>query len=399
MQVSTSLRKSSFLCKPKPGYEICLVEKDVKTLFPTVGSPAVSKLSLFAPFSKNYLPCRKSEPPGKSALPFCIDAGVGWHWHAGWSDLAGYFGDLGDPSSANFPLYHLDGHQLAIDQPIWCLEDYLNAPLRRAPLECSPVSSSDASLSGNGLPEDFSWQPIERLAYYCAAHSVKRERYGIHLHRKGVARMSAEIHQKCPDEPLIIVQLAAVYSLLAHELCHAWIEDLCSVVDFLQGVDKSKAERRYSLTHRRHRGYILMEEALCNTAAYGWLHGFLQAPDCMVGMPSFDPERILCAFEKWMRQQPLGYRDFVAINDAPVQSEIFVGNICRLLIQLYGVEEVPEKERDVGEWVYQMSHGLTEAVELFFGCEMKPAIGHVLMRKTSRHDALWAGAVPIRIEA
>ncbi|MBV5311512.1 hypothetical protein [Chromatium okenii] len=207
--------------------------------------------------------------------------------------------------------------------------------------------------SNSTLPEENRPHPcrkwrMEMLAYYSPAHTNRRDAYGIHLTQRGIAKVAFQVHEQCSNEPLEIVVLATAYMLLAHEICHAWIEDLCCLFDFFDGENAPKSKRRYARINNRFNGYIFMEEAICNTAAYGFLYKHLtehqenlmplfKTSTIPTFIPPFNADRILNAFENWMMKQPKGYKNFVAIQETPAQSELFIENMCRLLVEIYRV--------------------------------------------------------------
>ena len=107
-----------------------------------------------------------------------------------------------------------------------------------------------------------------------------------------------------------------------------------------------------------------MEEAICNTAAYGALQSFLNGKDAD-DIPKYDSKVILSAFETCMRKQPQGYKDFFAITDAPHKSQLFILNVCRLLVDIYAGED--SKQNPSNQLGYKHIRCISEAVGLFFG--------------------------------
>ena len=113
-----------------------------------------------------------------------------------------------------------------------------------------------------------------------------------------------------------------------------------------------------------------MEEAICNTSAYGWLRTFLHTSPSdgrEEDMPVFDADVVLKAFSDEMRNQPKGYCNFIEIGDEPPDSSVLAGNIARLLCEVY--EIMPSGDRrgkDVGrDWGFREAQSLVK--EFFSG--------------------------------
>lgn len=180
---------------------------------------------------------------------------------------------------------------------------------------------------------------IEHAAYYVPAHGGDLCRYGIHLTKRGIAHIANAVYERCrsiasyKDNLKHIIILASIQKLYAHEVCHAWIEYLCCLLDFEVGVRKTPSERFYAATNYKYNYYIFMEEAICNTFAYGLLNRYLMESDLL---KSEEKETIMAAFACIMRRAPKGYCDFLAITESPAKSTIFHANVVRLLVEIYG---------------------------------------------------------------
>ena len=359
--------------------------------------------TIFSPFSQKYL-LRERYLHDKTdgALRLLIDANLNWHWGVKDDNLYVEIGrDFEKLASADFQLYSMETKCIVENQPSWDMGECMNAPPENGENQNSRAERDDDSAEEADISMPCRKWRMERLAYYAPAHTNKPDRYGIHLTKRGIAKLAYQVHQLCPGEPLEIVQLAAVYKLFAHEMCHAWIEDICCLIDFSEGETAPRLARRYAKIQQRYKGYIFMEEAVCNTAAYGWLHNFLC--DLTDGrepaMPSFNPQNILNAFEQWMRRQPQGYRDFLAIKEPPHQNEIFVQNICRLLVEVYGVDRYGCHSNYSRPWHDRPLHEISEAVEVFFAGHLTPDCRHFHSRDANRRDTLWASEPPLHVES
>lgn len=341
---------------------------------------------IFTPFAQKYLLKEGRLRDQGTLMRMLVDIHLGWLWSVRDDDFyAGIARNYEDLIQQPFELYanksgdHIDKYIIE-GQPTWDmsapLEDFREDYPREeeAPFEESPLKRQG-------------WR-MEHLAWYSPAHMNPANRYGIHITRRGVAHVAQQVHALCPNEPLEIIQMTAAYKLYAHELCHAWIEDMACLFDFSQGERAANKQRNYAKTQARFNGYIFMEEAICNTAAYGWLKEFLGAPKGIIkkdkGLPNYNAQAILDAFAQWMRGQPKGYRDFAEIQEKPIESELFVQNVFRLLIEVYGIGRHG-----------RYSHEVTEAIETFLGGRLTPDGEHFHSRSSSRWDSLWCSEPPI----
>ncbi len=198
---------------------------------------------------------------------------------------------------------------------------------------------------------------MELLAFYLPAHLNDIDQYGIYLPAEGVAKavnsiemLNAERGNSSLNREDLI--LAVTFTLFAHEMCHAWIEDICCLLDG-ENPTGAKGDRRYARIHRRFNSYIFMEEAICNTAAYAWLHHFSS------GESEAPHNRdILTAIEAWMRTQPKGYNAFRCLEERPHTSELFTNYVSRLLFEIYGIEDPAPTRMEVKSVVKDyFSHG------------------------------------------
>lgn len=356
----------------------------------------MSSKNICSPFSQKYL-LRKEYLVGKTDASFrlLLDANLNWHWGVKddplYSEISRDFDKL---IRTRFQPYSTDTQCVVISQPSWDMTSCMSDSARNDEIPISQESPRDDPVQEKDPLTCRKWR-MEHWAYYSPAHTNKSDRYGIHLTKRGIAKLAHQVHQFCPEEPLEIIQLAAVYKLYAHEMCHAWIEDICCLIDFSECETGPKLARRYAQTQKRYHSYIFMEEAICNTAAYGWLRNFLfDSPGNRdPSMPPFNPQNILDAFEKCMRTQPKGYRNFLAINEQPHKSEIFVQNVCRLLGEIYGVDYYGSN------WKHSHSyHEIAEAVGTFFGGCIAPDCSHFHSHDKNRRDSLWAGRLPLHVE-
>jgi hypothetical protein len=364
----------------------------------------MARSTIFTPFAQKYL-LRERWLHDKTdgALRLLIDSGLGWHWGIRDDKLFSQINrDFEKLAESDFELYSAQSDCMLANQSTWNMEKCMDDPQSDREKQTVQIDKSETrTTEGNANSSCGSWR-MEHLAYYSPAHTTGAALYGIHLSKRGLAKVAQQVHGLCPDEPLEIVQMASVYKLFAHEMCHAWIEDICCMFDFSNGESAPADERIYAQTQRRWNGYILMEEAICNTAAYGWLRHFLFEvnPKEKQSMPAFDAETILRAFEKWMRSQPAGYRDFVAIEEAPPISALFIQNICRLLMEVYkpGSHHRGWDGNLSRPWHEFHSKGLHDVVGEYFGAHLQRDLKHISFRKLNRWDQLWIGNQPLHVE-
>lgn len=155
------------------------------------------------------------------------------------------------------------------------------------------------------------FKPKDYLAFYRPAHIVNEvEDYGIFFIRDRMFRAVTELPQNRTwagmDEKLKEkYRRLFFYKVFVHELCHAWMEDLVSKVCIENDVDIKASP--YTKTLKKYQSYIPMEEALCNTAAYGYLYNLKKDDNSC--------DEIKKEIFSWMRRQPHGYRHFKEIKE------------------------------------------------------------------------------------
>jgi hypothetical protein len=299
------------------------------------------------PFSeKSLFSDRISGKNQISKIPLILYLNINWHW--GFSRRAGepYFiikRDYQALITKKFDLFSTNEKCIKTNQPTWNMDEYTTLG----------IEHDDGEDHEKAETENCAGWRMEHLAYYCPAHYSNHSAFGIHITKRGVAKIAESVSRRCPEQPLEIIQIAAFYLLVAHEMCHAWIEDICSIHDFANFERRAKSSRQYAKTHKEYGSYIFMEEAICNTAAYGWLRTFLftsPSDGREKDMPVFNDHAVLRAFVAEMRSQPKGYRDFIEIDDEPPESGKLAGNIARLLCEVY---EIMPGARRRGKDVYR----------------------------------------------
>lgn len=338
------------------------------------------RIPIFKPFAQKYL-LKKQLIRAKlpSGINLLIQEKLDWHWQHReglLSQVEKGYSEARLAEAADFSFYaNEDDPNVIGEQPKWRM-DKPDIP-----------DSDDSSKTDESTGEMPSGWRMERLAFYAPAHFNNEGEYGIHLTIEGIAKLARTVHQGCSEQELKIMRLAAAYKLYAHELCHAWIEDICCLIDFAAGFGSPSDQSRYAKTQKRYHGYIFMEEAICNTAAYGWLHHFLGEgqPGTAASEPDFNASEILNAFAQWMRNQPKGYREFLVIEQLPHQNDLFIRNVWRLLVEVY---RYPEYEA-------------RQALEAYFNGHFSLP-DHHWESETDRHCwdeySLWGGEPPMYLD-
>ena len=349
---------------------------------------------VFAPFSQKYIRlgggCVNCHGSGDAAR-LLIDGNLDWHWGCSATDahacprLDPLFASIRDQreelSAVKFDLFGSSGDPCIVtNQKTWKMDD----PFDPWDWGCQRDDEPRGERRETRTADYNCWR-MEHLAYYVPAHGSAPERYGIHLTKRGIIQVAAKLDSYCKvkqDQEVIL--LVATYMLFAHEACHAWIEDLVSLIEFARGLAPNDQLSVYSAAQNKHNGYIFMEEAICNTAAHGLLHCFLTEKSVHTLAPSYDATAILTACRKFMQQQPRGYKDFAPIRKSPHENEIFIRNLGRLLLQVY-----LGSNRDVDR--------VESVIGVFFGVD-RHIFRHFESSDRSRWEVLWTEEPPLHTE-
>jgi len=329
-----------------------------------------------------------------------VEADILWHWDVlrnidAYNEIDCNSGALTQPE---FLLYAGDQACVVEDQPTWDMGDFMATAPADALGSMRDAFRPCENKAARRLPPRCRQWRMKQFAFYTPAHLAGADQYGIHLSRRGVAHVVRQVHALCPGQPLEIIKMATVYMLYAHELAHAWIEDIVCMSDFEKGERKPKGQRRFVKVSRQYHGYIFMEEALCSTAAFGSLHAFLfDRSDRLPSMPPFDAEQVLAAFEQWMRLQPRGYRDFIAIRERPDQSAGFIRNLLRLLLEVYQLYS-DEYASPLILNKYTQWRRVAQLIDAYFACYIGPALGDFRSKASSGMGGMWKMAPPIHLE-
>lgn len=167
-----------------------------------------------------------------------------------------------------------------------------------------PDVPPDSDSSNNN--SEFPATGVDKVAWYRPARyhksgNNKNDWYGIHFDAAKIKGLALRIQQKNFDSTFKSrARLekkwlhAAVIKVYCHEVCHGWVEDLCSIAQTLTGVDY------YTETTKRFGFYLKEEEAICNTSALSMTKFFYEV----------ESNDEISSLIQSMKSAPPGYRDF-----------------------------------------------------------------------------------------
>jgi hypothetical protein len=110
------------------------------------------------------------------------------------------------------------------------------------------------------------------------------------------------------------------------------------MVDFEMGMSSGQPNS-YLSTHQKYGGFIAREEAVCETAAYGWVHDCLKKsltknPSNKAEIDSFKEE-----YKKWLNYSVsglVGYSNYCKnVKEAPIRNQTFIKGLARLISTRY----------------------------------------------------------------
>lgn len=192
-----------------------------------------------------------------------------------------------------------------------------------------PISNQTFQLPANGV-----YITADALGSYRPAHFFDSDKYGITFQRDQFLKSVCGYISKLQNEDIkkSDLYILIIYHVFAHEVCHSWVEDIVSMIDFELG-NKKDTSNFYSTAHNHYRGFIAREEAVCETAAYGWVH------DCLLKSKYTKDHSITAAYEKWVEDSVdalPGYGNYCSsVKQAPIESQTFIKGLAKLISSRY----------------------------------------------------------------
>jgi hypothetical protein len=211
---------------------------------------------------------------------------------------------------------------------------------------------------------------------YHPASFVPNEDYGIHMPEIEFIRIAQGVNALCPEQPREVVLVTTSYFAYCHLAAHAWIEDICSILDFHDSEAPHSPDRRYLKAHRRYGGYLLMEEVLCNLAALSLLPAFLSVDKGTKKsrkIPDYDARKIIIAFVRWLGGS---YGLKVPLDQPFFSHREFLYGIERLLYEVYDYREATMMDRET-----TLADQVRIVLANFFGAPLLPVKGHTWMSR------------------
>jgi hypothetical protein len=236
----------------------------------------------------------------------------------------------------------------------------------------------------------------DTYAYYRSAHAClgkeppekSPEKYGIFYIPEAFYELCKYINSNHKNFELKKNLLLLVfYHIYAHEVCHAWVEDIVSMVNFKSGLNDPLSNCYRERIDR----FKPFEESLCETAAYAW------SRDCLAKSFGNDISRkrsLFTAYKKWHEDSVgnlSGYSRYRKLKTAPVTQPAFIKGICRLVAGGYFKRQKNELCRKVIEDFFggKINRG---SKEKFKGLARVPTSGTAAFAHLA--DSAWLKIVP-----
>jgi hypothetical protein len=324
--------------------EFALEGADVRILAVTKGQsvgPSLKMVNVLAPPS--YFPFLSYMPSSLSSRAYLATGGFAykideeiaacsasiWWTEPAEGDIPSRMGEfLPEPDDAPPVSFPVAGHNgVPLIQPLWDL----NNPVINDPSNDLPKTPTEDIRDGWDIPVR------DPLAWYVPASpaSIKSRLYGIHFNASLILR---ECNQICASNPKLSGledKFLTAFTLMVfwHEVAHGWIQDMSFAADVVGNRGPLKnwplnPEPNYFRVGARYGGLILMEEAICNTAALNMMSWWLNH------RPWFKDIRPYIV--EYMRGQTTGYKDFIdGIPGVACAASLFEKNILCLLTNVY----------------------------------------------------------------
>ena len=223
--------------------------------------------------------------------------------------------------------------------------DWFDEPLNQ---NDNPKEEEDTFENQNSDSSPNFWlpKPIDTLAVYKPAHFADEDEYGYGIAFKKDAFLNSVVPyiNALPSDTTgtnFQTKLLGliIYHVFAHEVCHSWVEDIVSMVDFEMGVGSGEPNT-YPRAQQKFGGFIAREEAVCETAAYGWVHDCLKKSLSKNGVNNKDEiQKLKKEYKNWLTKSTsklIGYKDYCKrVVDAPVRNQKFIKGLGRLISTRY----------------------------------------------------------------
>lgn len=203
--------------------------------------------------------------------------------------------------------------------------------------------SKDAT--DNIQPQACLFDPVDTLAVYKPAHFATGDfcDYGIFFKKEtflnSVVPYINNLNSPAFSEDFKSKLLTLIYyHVFAHEVCHSWIEDIVSMVDFEMGISSGQPNSYHS-SHQKYGGFIAREEAVCETAAYGWVHDCLKKSLKENHSNKAEIDSLKKEYKKWLNYSVsglVGYSNYCKnVKEAPIRNQTFIKGLARLISTRY----------------------------------------------------------------
>jgi hypothetical protein len=194
-------------------------------------------------------------------------------------------------------------------------------------------------------PQACPFDPVDALAVYKPAHFATGDLYDYGIFFKKETFLNSVVpyinNLKLPgsSEEFNSKLLSLIYyHVFAHEVCHSWIEDIVSMVDFEMGMSSGQPNS-YLSTHQKYGGFIAREEAVCETAAYGWVHDCLKKSLTKNPSNKAEIDSLKEEYKKWLNYSVsglVGYSNYCKnVKEAPIRNQTFIKGLARLISTRY----------------------------------------------------------------
>ena len=182
----------------------------------------------------------------------------------------------------------------------------------------------------------------DKIAWYRPAHyseldssEIPKHAYGIYFDALKVLEYAETlVDEGSTDETKMnVAKCVAIIGCYYHEMCHAWVEDIVTLAECSSGQDRKEGFYQSAMTANG--SYIYLEEALCNSVAFGEASRFFTLNSEAIG--KFQDE-ILTKLEQSMRGSGPGYMHFRRDDSFEHTNIWFIREMARHLHESYLID-------------------------------------------------------------